>query len=153
PAARVDLPPVGARQVRSLEEYSVPLNTDSVPVIAAQIASEAPPASGKPLGWAPMFALVAGGAFILAAGAYLGVRVLAPQQAAARAPAAAGPAEPGRPAEGAAAAPATGPARSNVIELDVQPIDGQQAAPTAARRAPVPPGAATEPKKKELTAE
>jgi hypothetical protein len=84
-------------------------------------------AKGQP-GWAQMFALVSGGAFILAAGALLGVRVLAPNQAPpppAAAPVAVAPVPP--PA--AAAAPAE-PARAedangNVIELDMQAIDGR----------------------------
>jgi hypothetical protein len=155
PATRSDLPPVGARQLMSLDEYSVPMHAESA--IAASIAPEPAAASGggKQLGWGPMFALVSGGAFILAAGAFLGVRVLAPQPAAAPT-AAAAPATEAKPADTPAAVSDQKPG-SNVIELDVQPIDGQQAA-TAARRAPAPsasstPTSASDAKKKELTAE
>lgn len=161
PSARVDLPPVGARQVMNLDEYSVPLN--SVPLntepaaVAAQLAPDPTPApaasGGKPLGWGPMFALVSGGAFILAAGAFLGVRVLAPQPAAAPvvAPAPASTAEQPATAPVAASEPATG--KSNVIELDVQPIDGQSTTrrTPAASSGPTPSG--NDPKKKELTEE
>lgn len=158
PSARVDMPPVGARQVMSLDEYSVPLNTEPA-VVAAPIAAEpviAPAAAGgKPLGWGPMFALVSGGAFILAAGAFLGVRVLAPQPAATPVvtPAPAAPAESAPPAPGAANANEPASGKSNVIELDVQPIDGQ----STTRRAPAassnPAPSGTDSKKKELTAE
>jgi hypothetical protein len=154
PATRSDLPPVGARQVMSLDEYSVPIHAESA--IAASIAPEpaAVGGAGKQLGWGPMFALVSGGAFILAAGAFLGVRVLAPQPAAA--PVAPVPAADVKPADTPVAASGQKPG-SNVIELDVQPIDGQQGA-TAARRAPAPSGSSTptsasDSKKKELTAE
>jgi hypothetical protein len=154
PSARVDLPPVGARQVMSLDDYSVPIQAEA-PVVAT-IASEsiAPPAAngGKQLGWGPMFALVSGGAFILAAGAFLGVRVLAPQQPA---PAVVAPAPtvaqkpPQEPV--AANEPATG--KSNVIELDVQPIDGQSnTRRTPASSSSAAPTSASD-KKKELTAE
>jgi hypothetical protein len=89
-----------------------------------------------------MFALVSGGAFILAAGALLGVRVLAPSgtQTPAAAPVAPPPAAlPTPPA--AAQAPAAEPQgaddnRGSVIELDMQAIDGKSG---SARK----PGAAT----------
>jgi hypothetical protein len=153
PPGRVELPPV-ARQGMGLDEYSVPLSTEG-PVVATQLAPDQPAAAGgKPLGWGPMFALVSGGAFILAAGAFLGVRVLAPQQTtpavvvpvpAVEAPKRAEGAATNRPAESA----------SNVIELDVQPIDGQGA--NAARRTPAasstPTPTSPDGKKKELTAE
>jgi hypothetical protein len=157
PAARVDLPPVGSRQVVGLEEYSVPLNTEPDAVVATQLASDAPAAGGgKQLGWGPMFALVSGGAFILAAGAFLGVRVLAPQQPN---PQAVTPAPIAAPAKPESSAVGDQPAneKSNVIELDVQPIDGQQGA--SARRTPAsssnpsPGGTTSDGKKKELTAE
>jgi hypothetical protein len=164
PASRLDLPPVGLLQMTGLDEYSVPLNADPV-AVATQI-SDAPAATGgKPLGWGPMFALVSGGAFILAAGAFLGVRVLAPQQptppAAATSPT---PASAPKPTDAPVGANQPTDGKSNVIELDVQPIDGQQGSATA-RRTPASsstavttgPGtsATTGPdgKKKELTAE
>jgi hypothetical protein len=157
PTARADLPPVGARQVVGVEEYSVPLSEEPV-AVATQI-SEAPAANGgRQLGWGPMFALVSGGAFILAAGAFLGVRVLAPQQAAPVAPVAtAAPAAAPKPAEPPAGANDTGDGKSNVIELDVQPIDGQHGN-TTGRRTPAgasttAPGSTADGKKKELTAE
>jgi hypothetical protein len=152
PAARLELTPASARQVVGVDEYSVPLSSEP-PVVAAHLAPDQPAAAGgKQLGWGPMFALVSGGAFILAAGAFLGVRVLAPQQATAPVVMPAPVVEAPKPAEGAASAtnqPAEG--KSNVIELDVQPIDG------AARRTPAgtstPTPTAADGKKKELTAE
>jgi hypothetical protein len=165
PAARVDMPPVGLRQLTGLEEYAVPMNSEPPPaVLATQVAPDAPAApGGKQLGWGPMFALVSGGAFILAAGAFLGVRVLAPQQPASTvSPAPVAATAPAKPTETPAAASAAADGKSNVIELDVQPIDGQQGA-SAARRTPTAsstasPGSSTSPttsdgKKKELTAE
>jgi hypothetical protein len=161
PASRVDLPPVGARQVMGLEDYSVPPNADPV-AVATQIPDVPAATGGKPLGWGPMFALVSGGAFILAAGAFLGVRVLAPQQPApAAAVASPTPAAAAKSTEAPVAANEPTDGKSNVIELDVQPIDGQQGTTTARRTAtgsstPSPGApAATGPdgKKKELTAE
>lgn len=150
PAARGESASVGARPVMALDEYSVPLSSEP-PFVATQLAPDQPAAAGgKPLGWGPMFALVSGGAFILAAGAFLGVRVLAPQQAS---PPLVMPAPAVEPATPAANQPATG--ESNVIELDVQPIDGQGA--NAARRTPAasstPPPTSADGKKKELTPE
>lgn len=148
PAARVGMPPIGGRQVRSVEEYSVPL---SDPSVAIPLPSEAPVAAGgKPPGWGVMFALVSGGAFILAIGAVLGVRVLAPQPAPAPVVVAAPAAAPVKPSEPAATA--TNNSHANVIELDVQPIDGQQKE-AASRRPSSSAAAAPAPAKKELTAE
>jgi GYF domain 2/zinc-ribbon domain len=153
PSARVDLPPVGARQVLNLDEYSPPLAAE--PALVASIAPEsvAPAASGgKPLGWGPMFALVSGGAFILAAGAFLGVRVLAPQQPA-PAVVAPAPAVEQKPSPEPVAANQPPAGKSNVIELDVQPIDGQSnTRRTPASSSSAAPSNGTE-KKKELTAE
>lgn len=156
PASRADLPAVSPRPHAGFEDY--PGLMDSDPVAVATQISDTPAASGgKPLGWGPMFALVSGGAFILAAGAFLGVRVLAPQQPATPAAAVATAASPGpaKPAE--VPAPANeADGKSNVIELDVQPIDGQG---TAARRPASSSGPASttstaaDAKKKELTAE
>ncbi len=156
PSARVDLAPVGSRQF-SLDEYSVPLDTGSVavgPIGPAPVAAKEATAAGggKQLGWGPMFALVSGGAFILAAGAFLGVRVLAPQQQTAAPPAAA-PAPPSYPTPADQPAVAAAP-RSNVIELDVQPIDGQQTSSGSKRgSSSTSASSSSGDKKKELTAE
>lgn len=64
------------------------------------------------LGWAPMFLLVCGGAFILAVGAVLGARVLAPS------PQAAAPAAPAQPAE----TPAPVQAEPVIPEPEPEPI-------------------------------
>ncbi|HET8931881.1 MAG TPA: GYF domain-containing protein [Polyangiales bacterium] len=141
PAARTDMAPIGGRKVVPVETYDQPYEaqepseppaevavaTVASPVVAQPVVAQDPSAKGQP-GWAQMFALVSGGAFILAAGALLGVRVLAPNQApppAAAAPVAVAPVQP--PA--AAAAPAE-PERAEdpsgaVIELDMQAIDGR----------------------------
>jgi hypothetical protein len=149
PAARVDMAPVGSRQMLSVDEYSVPLNEPTLAI--QQLPSETPAAGGgKQLGWGPMFALVSGGAFILAAGAFLGVRVLAPPPAAA--PQTVVTSAPNTASKSAEpAANAANDTHANVIELDVQPIDGQQN-PAGGRRT----GGNTtsgNPPKKELTAE
>ncbi len=158
PAARVDMAPIGGHQVMTLAEYAAPPEPLVSTVTVEPITAPAP-AGGKPLGWAPMFTLVAGGAFILAAGAYLGVRVLAPptQQDARTAPVAAAEAQPT-----AAKAPADPNAardgEGNVIQLDMQAIAGQsngagtRRPTTAAAAAPAPaPGDKT--KGKQLTDE
>jgi len=81
-AARVDQLPVGGRQHLQTDEYAVPLPEGRVTL--AQRSSESPVAgSSKTLVWGPMFAFASGGAFMLAAGLFLGVRVLAPQPSAA----------------------------------------------------------------------
>ncbi|HKP60989.1 MAG TPA: GYF domain-containing protein [Polyangiales bacterium] len=146
PSARVDMAPVGGRQMLSVDEYSVPLGEPAVAI--QQLPSETPAAAGgKQLGWGPMFALVSGGAFILAAGAFLGVRVLAPQPASApTAVVAPPPTAASKPAE---TANNGNDRQNNVIELDVQRMDGQQN-PTGPRRPTNPTAAAP---KKELTAE
>jgi hypothetical protein len=152
PSARVDLPPVGARQVMNLEEYSVPMNTEQ-PLLATIAPDSIAPAAtgGKPLGWGPMFALVSGGAFILAAGAFLGVRVLAPQQPAPPVATPAAAVAEQKPQPVVVNDPP--PGKSNVIELDVQPIDGQSnTRRTPAASSSAAPTSASD-KKKELTAE
>ena len=153
PATRGDMAPIGGRQVVAVDEY-IP-TTDSVmpemtvATVGALPAEQSPP--GKQLGWAPMFALVSGGAFILAAGALLGVRVLAPAPAA---PAGA-PVAAVAPAATRPNAAEQGP-QNTVIELDMQAIDGQSN--TAARKqgtgaAAAPATAATDKKGKALTDE
>jgi hypothetical protein len=125
PAARADMAPIGGRQVVAVEEYAAPPEEEQVAV--ATMASPPTEASGqgKQIGWGPMFMLVAGGAFILAMGAFLGVKVLAPAPAApvAVAPQPAAAAAHDSPPPPAAAAPAAAP-QNNVIELDMQAIDG-----------------------------
>lgn len=151
PAARVDMAPVGSRQVMSLDDYSAPMEAEQLAVAVQQLAPESSAGSRQP-GWAQMFLLVSGGAFILALGAILGVKLLAPQPAAAPV-AAAGPA----PVETVAPKPPAQPpeeAESDVIELDMQPIDGQ--ASTARRGTTTTPAANGDKAKaggKELTAE
>jgi hypothetical protein len=148
PAARVDMAPVGARQVMSLDDYSAQVEAEPA-VAVQQLASEPAAAPAKPLGWAPMFVLVSGGAFILAMGALLGVRVLAPQQAA---PAPAPVAAPTQPVAVANPEPAHAePQRNNVVELDTQSIEGQSG--TTRRNPATGASAGTADKKKELTAE
>jgi hypothetical protein len=129
---RAEMAPIGGRQVVAVEEYAVAPEREALPelTVAAVAPSEASAPSKAP-GWGPMFALVCGGAFILAAGAWLGVRVLAPAPSAPAAPIAA-PAAPVAP-NNAVAQAAPAPGQSNVIELDTQPIDGT--ANPAARRA------------------
>jgi hypothetical protein len=141
PAARTDMAPIGGRKVVPVETYEQPYEsqepseppaevavaTVQSPVVAQPVVAQDTSAKGQP-GWAQMFALVSGGAFILAAGALLGVRVLAPSQApppAAAAPVAVAPVQP--PAANTAPAEQHGEDPSgNVIELDMQAIDGRQ---------------------------
>lgn len=156
PAARsAEMAPIGGRTVVSAESFDEPPAQTQEPseppaevavatldaptvqpppaAVAAQpmVAQEAP--RGSAPGWAQMFMLVSGGAFILAAGAFLGVRVLAPS-AAAPAPA---PALPAQVAAPAAPPPAAVPAEepqveesaNSVIELDMQAIDGHATTP------------------------
>lgn len=141
PAARTDMAPIGGRKVVPVEAYEQPYEaqepseppaevavaTVASPVVAQPVVAQDTSAKGQP-GWAQMFALVSGGAFILAAGALLGVRVLAPNQAP---PPPAAPAVAVAPVQppAAPAAPAE-PARvddtgGSVIELDMQAIDGR----------------------------
>jgi hypothetical protein len=142
PATRGDMAPIGSRQMVAIEEY-VPTTESEMPemtvaTVGALPAEASPP--GRQLGWAPMFALVSGGAFILAAGALLGVRVLAPTPAATPGATAAiaqtANAGPARPASGETASP-----QNTVIELDMQAIDGTSN--SAARRAGAAAAAAT----------
>jgi hypothetical protein len=165
PSQRVEMAPVGgARQLSGfVDDYVMPASVAPEPVAVATAIPDTPASDtsggGKSLGWGPMFALVSGGAFILAAGAFLGVRVLAPQQqpppapVAAAAPAAAAPA---KPTEEPVAANED---KSNVIELDVQPIDGQKGGGKRSSSNGTSGGtttstsAAADGKKKELTAE
>ncbi|HEX7476506.1 MAG TPA: GYF domain-containing protein [Polyangiales bacterium] len=126
PAVRVEMAPIGGRQMLTLDDYAPPVEPVISTVTVSPVPATAPPAGGKPLGWAPMFALVSGGAFILAVGAVLGVRVLAPAPAAA--PAQRGTAGTGAPMVAAPAQANPNPGRDsqgNVIELDMQAIDGQ----------------------------
>jgi hypothetical protein len=161
PATRGDMAPIGGRQMVAIEEY-VPSSTESelpeMTVATVGALPTEPSAPVRQLGWGPMFALVSGGAFILALGALLGVRVLAPPAAPA-APVAAAPAAaatsdnagaPRAPASETAAAP------NSVIELDMQAIDGTST--TAARRAggsaaAAAPGAVDKKAKSNLTDE
>jgi rRNA maturation protein Nop10 len=163
PSARGDMAPIGGRQVVAVEDYvrpvtgPVPVPIEDVPAVAvatvAPINTE-PQTGARQPGWAQMFALVSGGALILALGALLGVRLIAPGN-------------PPPPAAAPAPAPAPAPAAQpqpeakndtqggNVIELDVQAIDG---ASNAARKsgntaaAPATQATGTD-KKKPLTAE
>jgi hypothetical protein len=155
PAVRAEMAPIGGRQVVAVEEYEVSAERDALPeltvsAVASPAHAEASAPSKPP--WGPMFALVCCGAFILAAGAWLGVRVLAPAPSAPVAAAAPAPAAAPNNAV-AQAAPSPGP--STVIELDTQPIDGT--ANPAARRSGVaaaPAPAAVDKKTgKQLTAE
>ncbi|HEX2679311.1 MAG TPA: DUF4339 domain-containing protein, partial [Polyangiales bacterium] len=80
PAARVEMAPIGGRQVLTLDDYAPPPQVIApAPAVVSQVAAE-PAAAGKPIGSAQMFLLVAGGAFIMMAGAVLGVKFLAPPQ-------------------------------------------------------------------------
>lgn len=144
PAARVEMAPIGGRQMMTLDDYAPPIEPIVPTVTVSPVTTEAA-ASGKPLGWAPMFALVSGGAFILAFGAVLGVRVLAPTTAPTAAPVAAAAAAAPAAANSATAKPATD-GEGNVIELDMQAIDGQSTAGGA--RKPAAGGAAAADKNK-----
>jgi len=109
-------------------------------VVAQPVLAQDTSNRGSQPGWAQMFLLVSGGAFILAAGAFLGVRVLAPS-AAAPAPAPAAPvAAPAPPPPAAAAAPVQQPPveepGGSVIELDMQAIDGRSGTPRKSAQAP-----------------
>jgi hypothetical protein len=168
PAARSqEMAPIGGRKVVPVETFDEPVVESSEPseppevavaTLDAPIASALPMAAqpitqpivaqpaiaqdasgrGGPPGWAQMFLLVSGGAFILAAGALLGVRVLAPsvpQQA----PVAVAPVAAPAPPPPAAAAPAEQPRTDesgSVIELDMQAIDGRSG--TARKTTPTP---------------
>jgi GYF domain 2/zinc-ribbon domain len=155
PPARLDMAPIGSRQVMSLDEYSAPLDGTAAAAMAVPVQQLAPEiaAPSKPPGWGPMFLLVSGGAFILAAGALLGARVLAPQPAPAPA-AVVAPAPVEAPKPVAPAAPVEEPKPSNVIELDMQAIDGQNSGARRSGAAAAQGGSANgTDKKKELTAE
>jgi hypothetical protein len=158
PAARsLEMAPIGGRKAVPVETFEEPvvesqepseppevavatLDTPiEQPIMAQPVAAIAQPVvaqdatnRGSQPGWAQMFLLVSGGAFILAAGAFLGVRVLAPSAPApAAAPAAAVATPPPPPA--AAPAPAEQPHAAeesgSVIELDMQAIDGRSGTP------------------------
>jgi len=155
PSARVDMAPIGGRQVVPAEEYVPPSEPEPVAVPVAEVAAPAAePAAGSKgqPGWAQMFLLVSGGAFILAAGALLGVRVLAPSpQPAAVAPAV--PTAPAQPTQPAPTQPRPAENTGSVIELDTQSIDGAsngaQRKPGATKTAEANPND----KKRALTAE
>ena len=102
--------PVGSRQVMSLDDYAAPMESEQLAVAVQQLAPEASSGSKQP-GWAQMFLLVSGGAFILALGAVLGVKLLAPQPVAAPVAAAPTPVEPAAPKP---AAPAPEEAKGGV---------------------------------------
>ena len=129
PSTRVDMAPIGGRQVVPAEEYAPRSETEPepAPVAVATFAAAAEPAAagGKQPGWAQMFALVSGGAFILAAGALLGVRVLAPSNQAAPTPPPAAVAPVAQPTAPGANANRPADGAGSVIELDTQAIDGQ----------------------------
>ena len=150
PAARTDMAPIGGRQVVAVEVYDpapaaevalASIAPEPAPVafaspIAATHAAAAhapaaaplsPPAPARQFAWGPMVLIAGAIAFCIAIGAVIGVRMLAP------------PAAPATPAQQAvAAAPEQPPAaasqpapqpQSNVIELDMQAIDGTSASP------------------------
>jgi hypothetical protein len=147
PSARADMAPIGGRQVAAMEEYAAIPEPETVPPSAAPLPAASLPAAPLPaaplpaaplsaapidppsalaapqrrLGWPQLFAIVSAVAFSVATGAYLGVRWLSPATPAS-APVAAAPAEragsaPAQPAEPSAP-------NNNVIELDMQAIDG-----------------------------
>jgi predicted Zn finger-like uncharacterized protein len=122
PAARVEMAPMGGHQVMTLDDYAPPMEMVAPMMAMSPVVSESA-AGPKALGWAPMFALVSGGALILMMGVVVGARVLAPAQTpAAVVHTAAVPAA----APAAPAAPTNEPARGGtMIELDMQAIDGQ----------------------------
>jgi hypothetical protein len=125
PATRGDMAPIGARQMVAVEEY-VPTTESVLPdmtVATVGALPAEPSSSSRPLGWGQMFALVSGGAFILALGAVLGVRVLAPTPAAPAAPVAVAPAQLNTGSTRAANVESSAP-QNTVIELDMQAIDG-----------------------------
>jgi hypothetical protein len=134
PAARGDMAPIGGRQMVAVEEYArpaagpAPVPIEDVPAVAvatvAPINAE-PQTGGRQLGWAQMFALVSGGALILALGALLGVRLIAPSNPPPPpAAASAAPAPPAPPPVQPQPEAKNDPQGGNVIELDVQAIDG-----------------------------
>jgi hypothetical protein len=172
PAARSDMAPIGGRKVVPVEAYEPPPPAAAVatatayeepepseppaevavatvneplPVIAQPIVTQAVEAQSRQPGWAQMFALVSGGAFILAAGALLGVRVLAPSNPApapvAVAPVAA-PAAPPPAAAPAVAEKAQDGDDDSIIELDMQAIDGRSGAPRKTTGSTPTPGVA-----------
>jgi hypothetical protein len=154
PALRAEMSPIGGRQVVAVQEYEAAPEGEVLPELTVAPAHMEASAPSKPPGWAPapMFALVCGGAFILAAGAWLGVRVLAPAPPAPAPMAVAAPVAPAAPAN--PAPPSPGP--SSVIELETQAIEGSSN--SAARRAaagggPAPAAQGADKKGKQLTAE
>jgi hypothetical protein len=102
-----------------------------------------------------MFALVSGGAFILAAGALLGVRVLAPTNQPpppAAAPAPAAPAATDEHAQAPAPKEPSSPS-GNVIELDMQAIDGTSSSSARKSNGSSASSADKKGKQQQLTAE
>jgi hypothetical protein len=134
PSARADMAPIGARQVVAMEDYAAIPEPDSmlpmaaatpaapVPAAAAPIEPGVASAPGRQLGWPQLFMIISAVAFLVAFGAYLGVRWLSPSTTPS-APIAAAPAQPtaapAQPAQPEPSAPS-----NNVIELDMQAIDG-----------------------------
>lgn len=159
PSARGDMAPIGGRNVVAVEDYATPDPDPELPAVAvatmAPVSAEAAP-SGKQPGWAQMFALVSGGAFILAAGALLGVRVLAPTNQspppAAVAPTPAAPVATAEHAQAQAPKEPTGPS-GNVIELDMQAIDGTSSSGSRKSNGSSASGADKKGKQQQLTAE
>lgn len=146
PAARAPMAPIGGRQMLSLEEYAQPQELMAAammePAVTVSQVNE-PASAGKPLGWAQMFALVSGGALIMMVGAVMGVKMLSPPSPARDGGAAGAAAPASSPA--AAAQRAAAPAHDedgNVIELDMQAIDGESSGGTARRGAGASAGGA-----------
>lgn len=152
PAARSEMAPIGGRKVVPAESFEPVVESQEPseppevavatldapaqplapqPVVAQPVVAQDGSGRGTQPGWAQMFLLVSGGAFILATGAFLGARVLAPNNApqpAAAAPIAA-PAPPPPAAAPAAQPAAEEPSGGSVIELDMQAIDGRSGTP------------------------
>jgi hypothetical protein len=159
PAARAEMAPIGGRQVVALEEYETPEpDISEIAVAAMEPASIAPQPQqrgGLP-GSAQLFAFLCGGAFILAAGAWLGVRWLAPAPAPVAPQSAPIAQAPTNPTPQAAPSPE---ASGSVIQLDEQAIDGTTAANNNPHRSGNATGAAAsnggdkKPKQPQLTDE
>jgi hypothetical protein len=99
-------------------------------VTVAQVSEPQP--QGKPIGPAQMFALVMGGACIMLIGAVMGQRFFAPQPTVVQQPAANAPAAPADQPAQRAEAPQEDDGSGNVVQLDMQDING--AATTGTRR-------------------
>ncbi len=133
PAARTEMAPIGGRQVLTLDDYAPPQEL-MTQAIVSQVAE--PASASKPFGPAQMFALVAGGAFLILIGAVAAKFLLLPQQQQQQAAVIAAPVAAPAPVAPAAPVERTGQgvdAQGNVIQLGTQAIDGQSAA-AAARR-------------------